>query len=282
MNADMTAPPVVERRNQSLGSLSDETTRTLPSPVARLDVDAAALTHHVRRAISFLRLGTCVAGGWQRANQGVFLSRNMTATTIASAGALLVDRSFARLTGVTPAQILATEKGDLTSITTTPRRNEGRHETAAGEAAAADGPSPTILERLSQALAEWKGLLAPDHFDAMKFHVDRLVSDQGELDEDEITPSPSSFDDLLAFLASRPWSRAPAVGLSRNGQFSASWGRSQPAKSDVTLTFRGDGSVKWYVFGLGKRHMGSAAGTSERLDLPRILVGLKCDDWMIR
>lgn len=139
----------------------------------------------------------------------------------------------------------------------------------------------TTLERFVRALSEWKGLLAPDHFDAMARHVNRLLSDQEELDEDNITPSPNSFDDMLSFLSGQPWDRAPAVGLNRRGQFSVSWGKSRP-KVDVTLTFLGEGSIKWYVYGLGRKSTSSAAGTSDRPDLTTILSRLGCDDWMAR
>ena len=143
------------------------------------------------------------------------------------------------------------------------------------------GEPATTLERFVRALGEWKGLLAPDHFDAMVQHVDRLLSDQDELDEDNIVPSPSSFDDLLGFLSSRPWDKAPAAGLNRRGQFSVSWTKSRP-HTDVTLTFLGEGSVKWYVFGIGKKGNGSAAGTSDRADVVGILTQLGCDNWMGR
>jgi hypothetical protein len=141
--------------------------------------------------------------------------------------------------------------------------------------------SETTVKRFSEALGEWRGLLAPDHFDAMTRQIDRLLSDQEELDEDKIVPSLSSFDDLLAFLSARPWDRAPAVGLNKRGHFSVSWGKPHP-HTDVTLTFLGEGSVKWYVFGLGRRRTGSAAGTSDRADLTTVLSPLGCDEWMAR
>lgn len=142
-------------------------------------------------------------------------------------------------------------------------------------------PPATTIERFARALSEWKGLLAPDHFDALVQHIERLLSDQEELDEDGITPSSSSFDDLLSFLSSRPWDKAPAVGLNRKGQFLVSWTRSHPY-TDVTLAFLGEGSIKWYVFGLGRKGHGSAAGTSDRGDLAGILISLGCDYWMAR
>jgi hypothetical protein len=139
----------------------------------------------------------------------------------------------------------------------------------------------TSLERFARALGEWKGLLAPDHFDSMMRHIDRILSDEEELQDDQVTPSLSSFDDMLAFLGGRPWDRAPAVGLNGKGQFSASWGKAHP-KSDVTLTFLGEGVVKWYLYGLGRRRRGSAVGTSDRADLSAMLSRLGCDEWMIR
>jgi hypothetical protein len=142
-------------------------------------------------------------------------------------------------------------------------------------------PPGSMLERFVRALGGWKGLLAPDHFGAMAQHVERLLSDQEELDEDGVSPSLSSFDDLLSFLSSRPWDKAPAVGLNRRGQFSVSWTRARP-HTDVTLTFLGESRVKWYVFGLGKKRNGSAAGTSDRADVIGILTQLGCDNWMGR
>lgn len=139
----------------------------------------------------------------------------------------------------------------------------------------------STVERFSRALAEWRGLLAPDHFDAMVRHIDRLLSDEEELEEDNVVPSLSSFDDMLAFLSGRPWVRTPAAGLNRRGQFSISWGKAHP-QVDVTLTFLGEGSVKWYLYGLGKRRIGSAVGTSDRADLPTMLSRLGCDEWMAR
>ena len=144
-----------------------------------------------------------------------------------------------------------------------------------------DVSTPTVLERFTRALGEWRGLLAPDHFDRMAQHVNRLLSDEEEIDEENTVPSPSSFDDMLAFLSGRPWDKAPTVGLNRRGQFSMSWGKSHP-QVDVTLTFLGEGSVKWYVYGLGRRATGSAAGTSDRADVTTILSRLGCDEWMAR
>ena len=139
----------------------------------------------------------------------------------------------------------------------------------------------STAERFARALGEWKGLLAPHHYDAMAFHADRLLRDQDELDEDGIVPSPSSFDDLIAFLAGRPWAKSPAVGLSAQGRFSGSWAHVGTPQSDVTLTFLGGGTVKWYVYGIGKKRTGSAAGTIDRPDLPGLLAKLECDDWMV-
>jgi hypothetical protein len=139
----------------------------------------------------------------------------------------------------------------------------------------------TLLERFIRALGEWRGLLAPDHFDRMAQQVNRLLSDEEEIEEDNTVPSLSSFDDTLAFLSGRPWDKAPAVGLNRRGQFSVSWGKLHP-QVDVTLTFLGEGSVKWYVYGLGRRATGSAAGTSDRADVTTILFRLGCDEWMAR
>jgi hypothetical protein len=139
----------------------------------------------------------------------------------------------------------------------------------------------TTLERFTRALGGWKGLLAPDHFDSIMRHIERMLSDEEELEEDQVVPSPSSFDDMLAFFTGRPWDRASAVGLNRRGQFSVSWGKSHP-NVDITLTFLGEGVVKWYVYGLGKRHRGSAVGTSDRADLPAVLSRLGCDEWMAR
>jgi len=140
---------------------------------------------------------------------------------------------------------------------------------------------PTQIERFERALGEWKGLLAPDHFEAIAWHIQRMLSDQEELDEDNVAPSLSSFDDMLAFLSSRPWDRPPAVGMSKNGQFSASWAGPSPHR-DVTLTFLGEGLIKWYVYGLGRKSAGSATGSCDRYDLPGLLTRLGCDSWMAR
>lgn len=139
----------------------------------------------------------------------------------------------------------------------------------------------TVLERFTRALGEWRGLLAPDHFDGMARHIKRLLSDEEELDEDNVVLSSNSFDDMLAFLASRPWDKFPAVGINRRGQFSASWARLRPY-SDVTVTFLGENAIKWYVYGLGTKGKGSATGTSDRVDLPGLLSRLGCDSWMAR
>jgi hypothetical protein len=270
VNTDMTAPPVV--RNKQFGStLSADTAEAALSRQAQLALD------NFRQA---LWAAASVEQKWPA--PGALAARNMTAITAMEVGTL--DQMFAAHTSAT----YMSGALNITAVRSALRALETGGsfcETVSGAAARArnstDAEPSTTIERFVRALGEWKGLLAPDHFDSMARHVRRLLSDQEELDEDKTVPSPSSFDDMLAFLSSRPWDKAPAVGLNRKGKFSVSWTRSHP-HTDVTLTFLGEGSVKWYVYGLGRKSTGSATGTSDRLDLPGTLSGLRCDNWMAR
>jgi hypothetical protein len=257
VNTDITVPSVIVGGDIG-GRLADETA----------NVEGA---RRVRSVTAYLHVWRGLHGN---APTPVFLSRNMTSRPILCATAPL--GGIGRVHG---NKIAATVR-DLASTTAAIGIGAVIRLSGGCDARAPASPTP-VVARFSRALDEWKGLLAPDHYDAMSRHVERLLSDQEELDEDGIVPSSSSFDDLLTFLAARSWIRSPALGFNRSGQFSASWSRGRPIRSDVTLTFLGDGTVKWYVYGLGRRRTGSAAGKGERLDLAEILSGLGCDAWMV-
>ncbi len=141
--------------------------------------------------------------------------------------------------------------------------------------------SATAAQQFEEALLRWRGLVAPHHLEAMQAHVERLLGDEDELREDDISPSMRSFDELLEFLARRRWARPPAVGLDRRGCFSLSWIRARDIRADLTLTFLGDGLVRWYFFDASNpgAPISSAAGTAQRKDLSRILAGFGCEKW---
>lgn len=99
-------------------------------------------------------------------------------------------------------------------------------------------------QRFDEKLSEWQPRLAPHFVTAMRSHITRLLSD-GELEEDGISPSLSSFDDLLLFLSAMPWVKTPAVGITRRGEFQVSW-QVKGAPANVVLVFLGDRNVRWY------------------------------------
>jgi len=200
---------------------------------------------------------------------GVFLSRNMTSDP---ARCRIVISEDAALRGV------ICEQGDLSGITVAAGESVSERIEQAKAAIASNTETP--LSRFSHALEHWKGLLAPHHYDALVCHLDRLLSEEEELEDEGIAPSIGSFEDLLIFLAARPWAKAPALGMTKVGQFAASWSQHQPTR-DVSVTFLGDGAVKWYAYGLGKRSKGSVAGTGDRFDLPALLSRMGCDDWLV-
>ena len=142
-------------------------------------------------------------------------------------------------------------------------------------------PEPRTLLRFRLILDQWKGLLVPRHYDAMRAHIERLLGDEDELKEEGITPSIGSFDDLLMFLASRPWTKPPAIGLDKRGCFALSWAPARQVKADLTLTFLGNGSVRWYIYDARDRARPalSATGVSRRDEMPGILAAFGCDAW---
>lgn len=137
------------------------------------------------------------------------------------------------------------------------------------------------LQRFQRTLDDWKGLLASRHYDAMRAHIERLLADEEELETEGIKPSIWSIRDLLAFLADRPWSKAPAVGLDSKGRFSISWAAAHPAKADLTLTFLGNGSVRWYVYDACDMDRPALSGTGvDRMTrISRIVASYGCNVW---
>jgi len=137
------------------------------------------------------------------------------------------------------------------------------------------------LQQFRRRLDGWRGLLTPRHYDAMGAHIERLLGDEDELKEEGITPSIGSLDDLLMFLASRHWTKPPAIGLDRQGCFALSWAPARQVKADLTLTFLGNGSVRWYVYDARDRARpaSSATGVSRRDEMPAILAAFGCDAW---
>lgn len=258
MNADMTVPPAV-----ILGRLPDLANSTDQVMLLGEQFSAAAMAQDCWEA----SLRRSAVGR----TAGVFLSRNMTSDPTRNAG--ISGGCMISHANAAPISTL----GDLAEITAGNWASFGQLVEQAK--AIASAPPESAHDRFARALKNWKGLLAPNHFDAMVLHLDRLLGDQVELDDEGIVPSLGSIEDLLSFLSSRPWARPPAVGLTRTGQFAVSWSRPTPTR-DLSITFLGNGSVKWYAYGLGRRGKSSAAGSSERLDLPTLLARLGCDGWL--
>ena len=186
MNQDVTAPGTARGRKPR-NSLTDATADW-------------ALYEHARLALHNFRLSELAAlsnGCYSSAHADIPPLRNMKAAVSAAVSefnATFADCTAATRLGDVSSMMIARTAlyrlengGQLYSEATT--NTIDRSDLSIGEPA-------TTLERFVRALGEWKGLLAPDHFDAMVQHVDRLLSDQDELDEDNIVPSPSSFDDF--------------------------------------------------------------------------------------
>jgi hypothetical protein len=109
-------------------------------------------------------------------------------------------------------------------------------------------PSSTALKRFEEKLGAWRDKLTPAHFVALEAHLAHFLGDEEELREEGIKPSLASFDDLLQFLATHPWAKAPAAALDKQGNWALAWSPNRGAKANLIMTFMGENRVKLYHY----------------------------------
>jgi hypothetical protein len=151
-----------------------------------------------------------------------------------------------------------------------------------GEAELATAPS--VYEALVSRLSEWQSRLAPHLVRAMAAHLNRMFAepDQDEDEDETITPVRSSLDDLLRFLSERPWVKAPALGLTRDGKFQAAWNYGdRPNNANLTLVFLGQSNVRWYRLDARKRTLVRHGTGVDPLDeLAAVIDAMGANPWM--
>lgn len=136
------------------------------------------------------------------------------------------------------------------------------------------------LDQFRERLEAWHSRLAPHMRIAMQRHLTRMLDDEDELEG--VLPSLRSFDDLLAFLSTVPWSKAPALGLTRAGKFQVAWHVGQGnGKANLVVVFLGDSMARWYrVDNRAADRVRHATGIDPVADLWSS-AGNACKEWMI-
>ena len=111
----------------------------------------------------------------------------------------------------------------------------------------------------------------------------RTILDADELKNEGITPRQESFFDLIEFFSKQKSLRAPTLGITRRGNFVASWRAARDKL--VTSQFLGEKRINWLIFAPGtddSSMMETAAGETSFQNIMRRVRSFKADQWMKR
>lgn len=116
---------------------------------------------------------------------------------------------------------------------------------------AAPSPDPAnlrgegALARFQSILEKWRGNLLTVTLNRVKRQLSYLLGDQEDLAELSGGPDRKSFEALLAYLAARPWTRAPSLTLTHEGIFVGNWRPAIEQKARLSVDFIDDKHVQW-------------------------------------